>query len=482
MRHWAAALVASIALLGGTPASAVPVLYEQQTDNNNLGVVAAELSSLGRTLDYSEGRLTIGGRMDLQAFSATVVAGEVVVGTVVAERSIDVNADLIAAVGVNERDLPEVSLYAVTDTQVELTAALEIAAPDPQLFGSEVAVSSSYIAVVEGATADNPDMVVIIRIDETGDEVALVDSVRIETPFVHSHIELVGDSLLVSGVSDLTSSGGIALYDIGTGKQIDRLDGLGGGQMVLGTDTVFVQRNQFFTRPSGVWTEIHFDSSGFGATSEIPALGSSLAVSDSLVVLGDAERNQAVVFERTQEERWPYLFTQAVRSGAEVGEEFGFAVTTVSDAVLISAPGRSAAEAGNRGVIHRYGIAEGPIGCTIVGTPQNDEKLTGTPQRDTICGLAGIDRILGFAGDDVIYGGDGDDTLLGNGGSDILFGEDGDDILNGSEDDDFLFGGPGDDTGNGGDGDDSFVGGPGRDKGNGGDGINICDAEQRFRC
>jgi Calcineurin-like phosphoesterase/RTX calcium-binding nonapeptide repeat (4 copies) len=69
-----------------------------------------------------------------------------------------------------------------------------------------------------------------------------------------------------------------------------------------------------------------------------------------------------------------------------------------------------------------------------------DDIIIGTPNADTIRGLAGDDCIFGMDGDDhiegdggndVIYGGRGDDRVSGNPNADILFGDAGNDVLNG---------------------------------------------------
>ncbi|NJN88086.1 MAG: hypothetical protein HC881_19565 [Leptolyngbyaceae cyanobacterium SL_7_1] len=80
------------------------------------------------------------------------------------------------------------------------------------------------------------------------------------------------------------------------------------------------------------------------------------------------------------------------------------------------------------------------------GTSGND-RLTGTPQRDTLSGLAGNDRLVGLAGNDTLvggigndrlFGGDGNDTLSGNGGRDLMLGGSGNDRLTGGGDRDIF--------------------------------------------
>ena len=91
----------------------------------------------------------------------------------------------------------------------------------------------------------------------------------------------------------------------------------------------------------------------------------------------------------------------------------------------------------------------------IVGTNGND-RLRGTPGRDSIAALGGNDIVRGMGGRDYICGGKGDDLLLGGDGGDYIAGDGGDDtergeagrdILGGDIDpgSDYLDGGPGHD-------------------------------------
>ncbi len=77
-----------------------------------------------------------------------------------------------------------------------------------------------------------------------------------------------------------------------------------------------------------------------------------------------------------------------------------------------------------------------------------DDRLLGSRDRDTL---------NGFAGDDLVKGGRGRDGLKGGGEDDVLQGGRGEDALNGGHGDDRLNGGRGDDTLRGGQGEDVFV-------------------------
>ena len=101
-----------------------------------------------------------------------------------------------------------------------------------------------------------------------------------------------------------------------------------------------------------------------------------------------------------------------------------------------------------------------------------DNRLEGTPGRDTIngldgndeiLGLGGQDRLIGSSGNDRLLGGRGNDNLIGGGGRDSLFGEAGQDFLKGGGSNDRLDGGAGNDRLDGGKGKDVITTGRGRD-------------------
>jgi glucose/arabinose dehydrogenase len=68
-----------------------------------------------------------------------------------------------------------------------------------------------------------------------------------------------------------------------------------------------------------------------------------------------------------------------------------------------------------------------PEACTVLGTPGNDDNLTGTPGADVICGMGGNDQLFGLGGNDLLSGGAGNDRLVGGPGGDVLQGGDGPD-------------------------------------------------------
>lgn len=76
--------------------------------------------------------------------------------------------------------------------------------------------------------------------------------------------------------------------------------------------------------------------------------------------------------------------------------------------------------------------------ATIIGTPYNDNPLTGTAGNDVIVGLDGNDIITGLGGNDIICGGNGNDALYGQAGDDKLYGEAGADSDYGDIGNDFI--------------------------------------------
>lgn len=484
MRHWFLVATLAVTLVGSGPVSAAPVIYPDPSLPGD--VTLDELSGFGSHMSAAGDLLVVHGGAGQFETTATVLSNGPlrIVDTIRAQNGITSGDDRLAAMSVNANGLPEVSLYEVAEESVTLLASLEIpGAQDFDRFGAEMAVSRSLIAVVDAGVGGNSDVVLMIEVVEKDGAPNLNGTARIETGLTHTQVSLSGDRLLLSGVPGAGNVGHLVMYDAVTGLELDRKQNVGGGSVLVADEMVFVQRNQFFTEPTGSWTAVELTSQSFGPSYEVPGVGSSLAAFEGTVVLGDSERGQVLVFERSDDDLWPFRFTQAVgNSNLKASDQFGASVALSGGQVIVGVPGLAVDGLGNRGSLVFFGVTDGPVGCTVVGTPGDDEKLTGTQGDDTICGLGGNDRLLGFSGDDVLYGGEGDDALLGNSGADVLFGGAGDDILNGGDDDDMLFGSDGDDTGNGGAGDDTFDGGAGRDKGNGGDGVNFCDAEQRYRC
>jgi uncharacterized delta-60 repeat protein len=127
----------------------------------------------------------------------------------------------------------------------------------------------------------------------------------------------------------------------------------------------------------------------------------------------------------------------------------------------------------------------------VFRTGAGDDRLTGGPLADLLCGEAGDDQIDGGAGadqlygdacpgatlaavagqgNDVIRGGSGNDRLVGSGGNDRLTGGAGADRMDGGAGRDKLSGGAGNDRLSGGAGNDTLTGGAGRNRYSGGAG------------
>lgn len=111
-----------------------------------------------------------------------------------------------------------------------------------------------------------------------------------------------------------------------------------------------------------------------------------------------------------------------------------------------------------------------------------DNRLEGTPKRDTLNGLDGNDEILGLGNkdrliggndNDQLFGGGGSDRLIGGSGKDRLFGEAGSDLLKGGNENDRLDGGSGNDRLDGGSGNDRLDGSGGNDRMDGGKGKDV---------
>ena len=85
-------------------------------------------------------------------------------------------------------------------------------------------------------------------------------------------------------------------------------------------------------------------------------------------------------------------------------------------------------------------------GLDIVGFENEENKLLGTEQSDSIGGGGLKDIIQGGAGFDYIDGKDGNDTIYGGEDIDFLMGNQGDDMLSGDGGNDFILGGAGNDT------------------------------------
>lgn len=113
------------------------------------------------------------------------------------------------------------------------------------------------------------------------------------------------------------------------------------------------------------------------------------------------------------------------------------------------------------------------------GTDDNDELDftgfvgVGTPNRLSVGGRDGDDRIVLNNSAGVVHGDGGNDTIVGNNGNDVLRGGEGNDVLKGHSGADRLFGGEGADELRGGAASDVLIGDQGMDEIIGGNGDDI---------
>jgi Ca2+-binding RTX toxin-like protein len=177
-------------------------------------------------------------------------------------------------------------------------------------------------------------------------------------------------------------------------------------------------------------------------------------------------------------------------------------------------------------VANPFPIPPGPnLTPSTIGTPGRDvfiglagvrnvfragagnDRLSGGPLADLLCGEAGADQIDGLAGADRLYGdfcpgatltvlaraaaagegndtirgGRGNDRIVGGGGNDKLTGDAGNDRVDGGAGRDKLTGGAGDDRLSGGAGNDTLAGGAGRNRyagGAGNDKVNAANGKK----
>ncbi|HEX5983643.1 MAG TPA: hypothetical protein VFY69_05485 [Solirubrobacterales bacterium] len=114
--------------------------------------------------------------------------------------------------------------------------------------------------------------------------------------------------------------------------------------------------------------------------------------------------------------------------------------------------------------VREGGATAAPAPPAAAGPTSGNDRLYGTPERDSIGALAGNDLLVGRGGDDRLNGGRGRDAIYGGVGDDLLLGGLDDDVLNGGPGSDVLKGGDGADVLTGGRGRDVLLGGAGDDR------------------
>ncbi|MEZ5379471.1 MAG: calcium-binding protein [Acidimicrobiales bacterium] len=363
------------------------------------------------------------------------------------------------------------------------------------------------VAALGGAT------LAVLR-DSAGDEAGFVDvfdlnggvqpvvALAPELERVSIAVDTSGDLVAVSGVRSQAATGEVQFFRrSGDAWLVDaRFDGIGGGAVVASSTVpgeFLVQRNGFFTRPSGVWTRIGPDAGGRLQTDPEWSVQASSAASDGTLVafgLPGDERTMTFSIELADEAAGggstavvDLRHAQTIQAPIPVPadgsparrrpppSQFGTAVAFVQGRLVVAGPGLEIDGVRDEGAIFVFEATVGPAGCTITGT-DGDDTLNGTTDDDVICGLGGNDLIRGNLGFDRIYGGPGDDDLSGDAADDLLVGGAGNDRLAGGAGADALYGGDGNDRLYGGAGNDHLDGGDGRDPCYGGADIDTFNA------
>ncbi|MGI9609002.1 MAG: hypothetical protein ACR2NL_01775 [Acidimicrobiia bacterium] len=302
--------------------------------------------------------------------------------------------------------------------------------PDPiasgiRRFGTALAIGGNAIAVVSETTSSN-DRVDIFRISQEG-TAAWSQELNPRTLDTSVAVSTSGATIALSGVNRLAASGEVIVNRIGPAGWVptQRFLRIGGGPVLLKNDRMVVQRNSFFARPSGPWTVIDsLPGRPFEVRSELPVEGSAVDFIGGLVVVGDPENELVFVLEETGSD---FRFTQAIRpqraGSSGDSSRFGTSVALLgAGSLVVGAPGPGASSPA--GEVHVYSIADGPVGCTIVGTDGSDELSTEglAPGSHTVCGLGGDDVLTGSQASDTLLGGSGDDTLTASAAGGLLNG------------------------------------------------------------
>lgn len=254
---------------------------------------------------------------------------------------------------------------------------------------------------------------------EPEEPAGLVLEDTIETDLTRLRMDMndAGTFLALSGVPRLAGAGDLKFF-VGSAngwKETERFTRIGGGPVLVTDRQVIVQRNSFFTEPSGPWTVLESSArigsgADFEVIGELPGVGSSVATDDTLIYLGDPDTEIVLKFQRSALARWPFRFLQAIRSpgGADL-ERFGTSLTVSEGQLVVGSPGAMVDGIDEEGRVRWFDTEDGPVGCTLVGT-KGDDILEGTARNDVICGLSGDDILIGGQGRDIGEGGEGVDT------------------------------------------------------------------------
>ncbi len=375
---------------------------------------------------------------------------------------------------------------------------------DGASFGRVAALGADTVAVTRELDDDRPALIEVFDlVDGVTPAVALAPGLE----RVSVAVDASGELVAVSGVRDQAEVGEVQFFRrSGEVWLVDaRFEALGGGDVIASPTTpatFFVQRNGFFTQPTGTWSRITPDAAGaLQPDREWSVQSASLAVTDGLAAFGLPDDEQVLTFtidDPTAGERDPavedgaapratlrhaqnlYAPTPIPTDGTPArrrppASQFGTSVAFSHGRLIVAGPGNEIGGVVDEGSLFVFDATSGPAGCTITGT-DGDDTLNGTTADDVICGLGGNDLIRGNLGFDRIYGGPDDDDLSGDAADDLLVGGDGSDRIAGGAGDDALFGGPGRDQLYGGAGNDHLDGGADRDACDGGADFDTFDA------
>ena len=432
-------------------------------------------------LDVDVGVVAI-GQQGIRGATASVLVvpatGAITIGDVVlAERSITAANNTLVVVDARRIRVLEIG---TEGTLIEIGSYQRT---DDATFGDIAAMGANTVAITREPPEGEPAFVDVFDLSHgVTPVVALAPGLE----RISVAVDSAGDLVAVSGVRDRGETGEVQFFRRSTQAWLvdARFDAIGGGAVRASSSdpaTFHVQRNGFFTRPTGTWSLIASDEDGALAIDrELLVQSSSLAMADGMAAFGMPNSELVMTFDVAED---GIRHVQRVVAPIPVPTDgtptpqrppvsrFGSSVAFVNGRLLVAGPGAAIDGVADEGLVFAFDATVGPAGCTITGT-NGDDTLNGTTADDVICGLGGNDLIRGNLGFDRIYGGPGDDDISGDADDDLLVGGDGHDRLAGGAGDDWILGGPGDDALYGGAGNDHLDGGEGRDACYGGAGID----------
>ncbi|NNF54748.1 MAG: hypothetical protein HKN03_09940 [Acidimicrobiales bacterium] len=438
-----AAVLAVAVVASASAAAAAPVatLSSSETARSD----QARLSGTGTNLLRVDNGVIVVSNADLGSSAVTYIdietldvrAQQVVSGPTAAQGRrlavIDVAGESAVEQGlVEDPSTPVLRLLTLPEADgegfTEASAAVLPAAvaPSIQRFGTAIALGGNAIAVVS-ETTQRSDRVDIFTVTFDGRlrwaqqlEIGSAGEQRRSAALLQTNVAVSSSGAVIaaSGVNRLAGSGEVAIFRIGTNGWIptQRFVRIGGGPVVVDGERVVVQRSSFFVRDSGPWTVLSTaPGRPFGTVEELPVEGSSISIWGNHVAVGDPDNDFVYLLELSSD-TGSYRFSQAIPvPGGNPGSgspRFGTSVVLVHDRLVVGAPDATAPYPA--GAFHVFDVVEGPVGCTIVGT-QDDDDLRAPEDRisNTVCGLAGADLLIASSTTDRLDGGSGRDQCEG---------------------------------------------------------------------